>query len=561
VPSAEQGSFLDANLAALSARDPELARALRSSTPDPSITVLTARNGSLVPAVHRPGGRAPLHSLYDPERESRRLVESARGSGCLVFLGLGAGFHVAAALEDPNVASVLIFETNIPTVRALLQNMPLARVLGDARVRLLTGLHGIRSGLFLAWQPALMGTLQTVALRSWCEMHAAFFKDAVSKLRLAIEEVRSDYGVQAHFGKRWFSNMLLNLEIADRPAPEMPFAGAALVTAAGPSLERQRAQIAAPARGTMLIASDTSLPALIRWGATPDAVISVDCQNYSYHHFLQGIPGTTTIFLDLASPPFLARNARRLAFITSGNPFSVYIDSRWRHFPRIDTSGGNVAHAAVSLARHLGARKITLFGADFSYPHGKPYSRGTYLYDFFDSMQDRTSPTESRSYSFLFRSPDVRKERFGDRITYTTALLGEYRERMVRLMQSIDAEVIPAPGDGLDLPHVPGQRLDSGPEPVGLPPSTPDRGWREFLADYAQELAGIDPAGSPIGARYHLLDRARRELWETILPVAARVIAEEGEATAGAQAFSEARRWVLARISRVLGRHNTSPYA
>ena len=349
--SPEEGRFFEANLAALSKRDPELERAVRASPPDPSITFMRAKNGSLVPAAIRAEGRAPMHSLYDPEREAQRLVESVKGSGCLVFLGLGAGFPVAAALEDPRVASVLILEKDIPTVRSLLQNLPLAGPLGDTRVRLVAGREAIRPGLFSAWQPALMGALQTVALRAWCEAQPAWCDSAVNELRLAIEQVRSDYGVQAHFGKRWFSNMLLNLETAERPPARMPFGASAHVTAAGPSLELQIPHIISPGRRGMLIATDTSLPALLRWGAAPDAVISVDCQNHSYHHFLQGVPARTMMFLDLASPPFLARTARRLAFIASGHPFARYIDSRWRRFPRVDTSGGNVAHAAVSLAR------------------------------------------------------------------------------------------------------------------------------------------------------------------------------------------------------------------
>jgi hypothetical protein len=554
VSAPEEAHFLEDNLAALSRRDPGLAGAVRSSPPDPSIAFMRARNGSIVPAALRPGGRAPLHSLYDPQQESRRLVESLKGSGCFVFLGLGAGFLVAAALGDPQVASVLVLEKDVATLRSLLQHLPLAGQLGDARVRLAAGPEAIRQRLFTAWQPALMGALQTVTLRAWCEAQPAWSAAAIAQLRLAIDEVRSDYGVQAHFGKRWFSNMLLNLEAAERPPALLPSGATAHVTAAGPSLERRMAQIASPAREGMLIASDTSLPALLRWGAAPDAVLSLDCQIYSYHHFLQGVPARTTVFLDLASPPSLARTAGRLAFIASRHPFARYVDSRWRRFPRVDTSGGNVAHAAVSLARCLGARQITLHGADFSYPRGKAYARGTYLYDFFDSTQSRVEPTESRSYAFLHRSSDLQRERHGGTWVYTTTVLREYRERMIRLMQEIDAEVIPSAGDGLALPRLSGPRAApaEGPAETVAPPAAP-RGWREFLSGYAEELAGLRVPAGAAGIRFHLLDRPQRELWETILPITARVIAEHPGELAGASALAEAKRWALQRIVRVLG--------
>ena len=415
----EGKALLAENIDALGRRDALLAAAVRSSRADPSLSFLKARSGAAVPAVRSGERFTPLHSLYDPREESRRLLAASREAGCLLFLGLGGGFPIAAALEDPRVCSVLVIEQGIETLRALFQEVPLTAILSDPRVRLLAGTERIRETVLASWQPALMGGLRTVPLVPWCAARRDFFDAALRETQAAVNAVRSDYGVQAHFGKRWFSNMIQNMQAAERQAMDFPRTAGACVTAAGPVTGSTDARSPRGAPGGIAIASDTSLPFLLQTGITPDVVLSIDCQNHGYHHFFRGIPPQTSLFLDIASPPFLARITPRTFFLASGHPFAAYLSAHWMGIPRIDMTGGNVTHAAVALARGLGARLITLLGADFSYPRGKPYSRGTYLYSLFDARQDRLTPTESSFFSFIFRAAEHERREMRSRVSDT----------------------------------------------------------------------------------------------------------------------------------------------
>jgi hypothetical protein len=544
-PEAEKQ--LAANLRALSPRDPALAAEVRSSTADPSLHFMTARDGSLVPAAHDGTRAVPLHSLYEPVREARRQHASAEQAGCMIFLGLGGGFQVSAALEDPGVCSVLVIERGTETLRALLERLPLAPVLADPRVRVIAGIEEIRASVLACWQPVLMGGLRSVPLVSWSARHADFFAAAAREVQASIEGVRSDYGVQAHFGKRWFSNMLRNMEAAERQGREVPRRSRASVTAAGPSLEGQLGQIAAARDGGLLVAADTALPALLQAGMPPDAVLSIDCQNYGYHHFLKGVPEQTTLFLDLASPPLLARLSRRTFFVASGHPFAAYLGARWMETPRVDMSGGNVTHAAVSLARGLGAREITLFGADFSYPSGRAYCRGTYLHDLFHSRQGRVSPTESSFFSFLFRDPMTTGEKLTDGMRYTTPVLRGYRDRLLELMGSMDADCTAAPGEGLPLEYTRSAARKPAAPLHWFPPRC---GWREFLGQFAEQLRSLPPLEGPRWPAVSSLPPEQRELWNVLLPIAARV--EMESVNRSRPVLEEARSWAICRVERVL---------
>jgi hypothetical protein len=544
---------LEENLSALASRQPSLAAAVHAAAPDARLVPLTARNGLIVPGVRSAAGTVPLHSLYDPRLEAARLAATLQGAGFLVVCGMGAGFHVAALLEHPGVFAVMVIEKNAAVLRSLLGQILDARLFADPRLVLVAGQEAIRTTVLTVWQPALMGGMRTVPLRPWCDEEPAFFDAAALEVQAAIEEVRGDYSVQSHFGKRWFTNILMNLQRVRSAPHAIPHSGTAAVTAAGPSLEKQLPRLAAERDQLLLVATDTSLPALLRSGIKPDAVLSIDCQNHGYHHFLQGMPAATSLFLDLASPAVLARRAVPPVFVASAHPFIRYLDSHWRRLPQIDTSGGNVTHAAVSLARTLGARRIAVYGADFSYPDGKAYARGTYLYDYFWTEQSRLSTAEAKFFSFVHGSALARRESQGGRVIYTTTVLRGYRERFMRLMETIDADVIPIPGAGLDLvrrrektPASTAAEADLWPPPVdSLVPS-----WREFLSHYAREVELL-PMVTAVSTGHE------KELWSTILPVAARVVREG--CGPGPAALEEARRWTLERIRRVLQAPADSP--
>jgi Protein of unknown function DUF115 len=560
LPDTADSRVLEENLSALAARQPALADSIRHAVPDPRLVFLTARNGMDVPAVRTADGTVPFHSLYDPRRESVRFAESFESAGCVVVNGLGAGFHVTALLEHARVDVVIVVEKDAGVLKALLSRAPLAHLLGDPRLVLCAGKDGVREAILGSWQPATMGGLISAPLRAWCDMERAFFAKADAETRAAVDAVRADFSVQSHFGKRWFANIIANVAGAVRqpgaaePAAGLPRCSEAVVTAAGPSLDLNFGRLATERRGRLLVATDTSLPALVRAGIVPDAVLSIDCQNHGYHHFLQGRPEGTALFLDLASPPLLARQASSPVFVASGHPLSRYIDAHWLPLPHVDMSGGNVTHAAVSLACLLGARRIRVYGADFGYPEGKAYARGTYLYDYFWSDQCRISPAEARFFSFVCGSPDgpARRTRRGGRSVYATPVLDVYRERFLSLAASVDAEVTLIPDSAGGQHGVDAADAAQCPVPVeraAVRPRARDESridGTQFLAAYARSLEALPAFSASPPA-------SERELWLTLLPAAARVVKEGHEP--GASALEEARRWALERLGRVI----TSP--
>lgn len=524
--------IFERNMLAIASRHGQLCtERLRYAQPNPQVGFETSVTGSLVPYIRKGERTTFMHSRVDPEREAQRVAAQYPRTGFYTLLGLGGGYVASSLLRTERVTRVVIIEYDASVLRAVLEAIDLTHILGDRRVRLLVDPldEELEKAIVSSYVPSIAGDFVSVPLRGRIDTDSARYQRATDLIRGTIMAISDDYSVQSFFGKRWFTNIVRNLETSDRPTPPVGPIHEAMVTAAGPSLELAYDEIAGRPHGTFLIATDTSLRALLSRGIEPDAVISIDCQHISYYHFSLGIPERIPLFLDLASPPTVARMASRPYFFSSGHPLARYIAGRYRAFPEIDTSGGNVTHAAVSLATYLGARTIRLFGADFSYPFGKTYARGTYIYPYFDIRQSRQRPFESLFAEFLFRNQTLVREDDEQGFRYVTKPLVAYRERLERLASSIPARLDRVRGNGVATTMengAPSRTAHSGRVfAAGKPFQRP----QEFLAGYADDIAKL-PAPHEHAASYlDALNAHQQDVWTTMLPSAAAFRREAGD--------------------------------
>jgi hypothetical protein len=549
------------NLLALSRSDQSLGDRLLDAVPDPALSIRAARSGALVPVVARGGRESPMHSLMDPEREAERLESAQPAGGFIVALGLGAGYLLKRYLASDATTGLLAVEYSAPMLRAVLEEIDLSELFIDERFVLLLDPSPEELGekILSLYVPPLAGDMRSLPLRGRVDLDPVAFSGATGVLKAILGSISDDYSVQAFFGKLWFKNAVRNLFAAERHSAPLPPVRRAAVSAAGPSLEGQIPALReAKAKGAFLIATDTSLPALMGRGLVPDAVVSIDCQHISYYHFLGGIPDGLPLILDLASPSTLCRLGDSVRFFSSGHPFCAYVSAKWRPFPALDTSGGNVTHAALSLAEALGAESTLLAGADFSYPEGKSYARGTYIYGYFGQFQSRLSPLEALFSGFLFRGSDMERETGTDPggesySRYLTKPLMAYREHLERFAARSAMEILPLPGKGVIIKT-----------PRGLPKrSTKLRrvfaagrapcSAADFLAKYAGGLKALpcprDPAINYLGS----LSDQERDLWTTLLPSASAFQRETRNGRLDAARLLEVTRsWAVETVEEAL---------
>lgn len=523
--AAEDRTILNRNLLSLSNTHPELSVRIGRVEASTDLHFLTSKTGLPVAVLHKNEKSVPLHSRIDPEREGDRYPQMYPGQGFFVFLGLGCGYHIRPFLDRSEVNNIVIIEKDIALLKAVMTRVDLRDIILDPKVSLLIDAdpETVKEYLLSRYLPALNGNLHSVILRSRVNTEERFFTMTAETIRTVLNILADDYTVQSNFGRRWFVNTLSNLEPAEKSTTTFKPVSTVLITAAGPSLEDQMGEIEVRRRDAFLLATDTSLPALLERSIYPDAVISIDCQHITYNHFLGGYPERIPLILDISSPAVMTRFTERMFFISTNHPFSQYVSRHFRQFPLIDTSGGNVSHAAVSLAENLMADEIILYGADFSYPEGKAYARGTYVYRYFNCRVNRYQGLESLMFSFLLRNSSIEKQKTGDMIRYSTKPLSSYKERLEVLAKSLNAKLIPAEGKGLPIfvetRKPASSRFTSFKKVLSAGPAR--TGWSSFLSSYRKDLTNLPVPGDSIAQYFSSLESRQKGLWLTLFPAAA----------------------------------------
>lgn len=550
-------SFLDSNLLALSVSNNKLASLLSYADESENIVIRNSRNGKQIPLLKKDNREIPLHSMFDPEKEGRRFYSTFKAHGYVIILGFGAGYHILPFLGNKHISEILIIDKDIKIFKSIIKHFNLTSLFLDKRVRILIdpSKEDITSHILENYIPAISGNMDILKLRSRIETENLFFENVISTINEAITPLSEDFSVQSYFGRRWFINTLLNLKAAEKTTTIIPPVNKALVVGAGPSLEDQLPLLRRHSENGFIITTDTAFPALIKRGIKPDLIISIDCQHITFHHFMSGIPGDIPLVLDLASPQMITRLTDNVLFFTSGHPFSLYVNSRWREFPFIDTSGGNVSHAAVSLAYSLGAKKIFLFGIDFSYPNGKSYARGTYLYPYFSSLAGRFKPLETHFTDFIFHNDET--EFIQDSISsrYVTKPMISYKKRLENLIGALGTEIISVKGEGepITIPeYKPKRGSYSGSISSILSAGPSDLSWREFLKKYISELKSLPPSKDSLSEYMHSLNSNQQEICITLFPAAAAVRRIESPDIRGMEILQKTVNWTISTVERVM---------
>jgi hypothetical protein len=337
----------------------------------------------------------------------------------------------------------------------------------------------------------------------------------------------------------------------------------AAICAAGPSLDDQIPQLIEQKekRELFVICADTALGALLRLGLRPDAVVSIDCQHISYYHFMGIDCKNIPLFLVIASPPMLAEFSALPFFFSGGHPLAAYVSQEWRPLPLLDTSGGNVTYACLSLAENLGAQRITVYGADFSYPSGRVYAKGTYIYPYFERWQERRSPLEALLSSFLYRTPFLPAENESHNGSesvpvYETATLRSYRKRFEHKASLMNAQVMAAPGMGIPL-SIHKENSSPSSDRHGrifnlFAPGKVLMDSHQFLERYRNDISALPFFGGSDDSSTWLrnLDTGQRRVFITLLPQAAALKHRLPDLSTG-ELIEEVKRFSVGEIERI----------
>ncbi len=519
-----------------------------------------ARSGEPCARLRINGAPGPyLHSRVNPRAEAERAAAAiSAAAGYVVVWGPGLFYEVEILLERPELAYLLVIEPRPAFLRAALESRDLRSPLSDPRLHFRTGPRADADSAARAvsetYLPVIHGAFHLEGARPRAEES----RETLGAVGAAARGQLADVAVQQRFGRRWFSNAIRNLTTLPPATVDFRTANTMVVAAAGPSLEEQ---VVGLDPRIPVISTDTAAPALLQRGVRPAAVVSLDCQQVTYHHLLSGGAAVRRVPLvaDLSTAPTVVRHAARAVLATTAYPLARLLGRRFSELPTIDGAGGNVTQAAISVAISLRARRIHLLGADLAYPDGAPYARDSYLYPHFRSTETRFHPTQSALMQMVLADPQTTSTEEAGRRVYRAPRLSRYRENLEQQIATLDAEVIfgPPPTQRAMAAQKAAAAAGAGGKPslsvrrFAVPSISSRVDW---LREYGEAVSALSV---PEGSAARLLGEAGdeyRELWYSILPAAAAFMGDELDVRRTREVLDEALSWTAERLSRVLAR-------
>lgn len=369
------------NWDALTQHRPQLAARIEAIRVDENRYRLTPTQ-TLFPTleIHDSSGAHLLYSRYDPMKETSRDLDRLPDGEIFTPLLLGVGLGYALRLlydrRREQFFDAILVERDPAVLRLALQTTPLHDAIADPRFHIHLGDD------FDAWRetaravmPAVMSTkLQPVAHPPSQRRDPAYYQRIIDLLSQRMVQTRAEFDLMVKSGPLIQENLWHNLPailrssgvarcgacLAGRPA---------IVVAAGPSLDKNAAQLAAARERCAVIAVDTALRTLQAHGVQPHIVVSNDPTALNQKHF-EGVELSPEMILaydpELYSAIALSWPGPRLLMNLEKAVFTRWIERAFGPFG-YSPKGVSVGNAAFHLARALGANPIIFAGLDLAF--------------------------------------------------------------------------------------------------------------------------------------------------------------------------------------------------
>ncbi len=234
------------------------------------------------------------------------------------------------------------------------------------------------------------------------QLNPEFYNDIEERINKLFTSKMSDLLTKFEFERIWVRNSISNLiQYNSHSTPRYKFKECladynnipAILVSAGPSLRSQCEFIKENRNKVFLLACDTALKVLLKFGIIPDGVMTLDAQTHSYFHFIGEDLSEVPIFADFVTSPMLLRNFNFKSIIhsltakfqvdASGKPFreitagGEIVEEKLGHIGEVQ-SGGSVATSAFDVLRQMGFSPIYLTGQDLAYTGREIHSTGTH---------------------------------------------------------------------------------------------------------------------------------------------------------------------------------------
>jgi len=190
------------------------------------------------------------------------------------------------------------------------------------------------------------------------------YKEMETALKSGLDALVKDGMTIGKFARVWLRNFTVNLnklkKIRLLSSLYGSAGGTAVITGAGPSLDRTLPEIKNRRKSVFLIATDASVKPLIREGIKPDLIVTMDPQAYVQYHF-EGLDRSCfdeiPAVLSLLGYPAVVDIFRNKYFFFTKHPTTFLFDTVFLKHQNSIVNYQSVSSLAFKIAFEMGFRE------------------------------------------------------------------------------------------------------------------------------------------------------------------------------------------------------------
>ncbi|MEE1305123.1 MAG: 6-hydroxymethylpterin diphosphokinase MptE-like protein [Agathobacter sp.] len=337
----------------------------------------------------------PLNSRYDAYTVAKIWAESFEEvSPYTVFFifGLANGMYLHALHELYPENIIIVYEPSPKIARLWLEREKDKKLFASQNIHVLTGKDGVDQMYNMYVWFITDGNYKIVQIKRapsyenlWKEEEKQWYDNLNNYVGHVIVNTNTEIVFERKLTRALWTNMedalnQYNLSdimkaFEDSNVSEYP----AILISAGPSLDKCVDTLKKVQGKVFMIAVDSALRTLERYGIRPHLTIAVDSEKRTDR--FDKIPNLINVpmLLEITCNPDLVvkHKGKRFYFSTAVYYYRTLLKMVGKE-DRLLTTGGSVANNAFSFLVGVGFKKIILVGQDLGYPKGKIHAEATY---------------------------------------------------------------------------------------------------------------------------------------------------------------------------------------
>lgn len=379
-------SILESNVQFLKSHAPGLLELIGRAGQKKANTI-PAKNGSLTLVYHKDGTPYYLHSRFNPQEESQKILQKRNlEADHIVVLGLGLGYQLELLMnrKDP-LTRVLLVEPDMELLGHSLKTVDWKHLFSrkDFFYCFGTDLDQLAETLHGFVNVTALDKLEFVELPAETRLLKPFFEKAREIVEAEIKAHLYDFKTRLAESYMVPRNIMKNLPLILKTRPitrlENAFKGVpGFIVSAGPSLDKNVLFLEKLRDRGIMVAVDTALKPLLKRSIQPHFTAIGDPSHKNYLH-LQGCEEQLQHFV--VAETGIAHQVfkdfpNKLFTLSIGKSLVRLLEKHSESLGEVD-AWGSVISIAVAFAVYIGLDPIVFVGQDFAFSGTRNHCRGT----------------------------------------------------------------------------------------------------------------------------------------------------------------------------------------